>query len=182
MNQAFLLVLTTLQSNVKYSPSFNLVLVFTNNFPYFLPTHKSTVFIWCTKNRWDFAELSVCSPIIHWYIFFLIRFYKQQLLHSIFCRVILFLKTYYTVSQKVQIHTIWCCFVTGKLNDLKKRCRWRVNEHSPAVNYSLLKQLLNSFFFIENAGELRFIVLRRRKLGKSPVTTHTTHPPYHGCP
>ena len=36
--------------------------------------------------------------------------------------------------------------------------------------------------FLENAEELHFIVLRRRKLGKSPVTTHTTHPAYHGVP
>lgn len=46
----------------------------------------------------------------------------------------------------MQIHTIWCCFVTGKLNDLKKRCRWHVIVflHSFAFNYSLLKQVLNS--------------------------------------
>ena len=30
------------------------------------------------------------------------------------------------------------------------------------------------FFSLENAGELRFIILRRKKGGEIPVTTHTT--------
>jgi hypothetical protein len=31
-------------------------------------------------------------------------------------------------------------------------------------------------FFLENAGELRFIIIRRKKGKKSPNTTHTTPP------